>query len=81
LGNPEALLLAPGEEADRRVGVVGRADRLHHLGQALSIRPGAEAHAPAMTVEAEANEVAGSDREVPIEGMLLGDVAQRGVSP
>ena len=83
LREQQPLLLAAGELADRAVGVARRADEAEHLGDpgvlraaALAATPGdGERHAPAIAVEAEANEVDAADPRVVVEAVPLGDVA------
>ena len=75
LGDAQPLLLAAREQADRGVGVGRGADGLHHVVESLPLGPGAQRHAPAMPVEAEADQIPGPDRQILIERPLLGDIA------
>src|SRR5439155_5452605 len=73
----EPLLLAAGELADRPIGVGRSADELEHLRDTGRGPPVAERQreAPAVAVEAEANEVDAADARARVEVVPLGQVA------
>ena len=76
LRHPQPLLLAAGEPSDRGVGVVPRPHRLQRRPHPFAAHgPAAQPDAEAVAVEAEADEVAGAQRQVLRERLLLRHVA------
>ena len=72
LGDPQPLLLATGQQPDRRVGVVPRADRLD---DGVDLAGTGSRQAPAVPVHAELDQVPAPDGQVPVEVPLLRHIA------
>src|SRR4051794_3317783 len=83
LGDEQALLLTPREEADGAVGIGGRAHELDDLGQALVLAPGSRAvllrprqrNPPAGAAQAQPDEVDAAEPDLGVEVAPLGQVA------
>ena len=81
LGEEDALLLAPGQLADRAVLVGRRADELDDLGDAPLLGRRRKRQSPPGAVEAEPDQVDGADPQVGVEPAALRQVADVGVAP
>src|SRR5690606_30427343 len=78
LGDPQALLLTAGELVERLAGELLRADRGHGFLDPLTPLPhAAQAEAPALAVQAEADEIDAPDGVRGLRGALLWHVADR----
>ena len=75
LRDPQPLLLAAREPADRRVGVRGRPDLGERGVDARAILRPEAPEAPAVAVEPEPHEVAAAQDDVAVEDALLRHVA------
>ena len=81
LGDPQALLLAARQPPDRRVGVGRRLDRLDHLVHPPTIGARRPADAPAVAVDPQLDQVAAAQRQVLVERLVLGHVADARIAP
>ena len=76
LRDAQPLLLATREQTDGGVGVAHGVNRLERGVDPAPRHAVVEGQTPAVPVEAEAHQVASPDGQGPIEGLLLGHVAQ-----
>src|SRR5439155_19148823 len=75
LRDAQPLLLAAGEPSERGVGVRARVDRRDRGSDAPVRGRVRQPDPPAMAIDAETYEVAASQRQVSVEGLMLRDVA------